>query len=118
SVPQASHRPRCTRRHKDKGQRMTSGHQALRAAVLACGLAWAGFGAARAAADDAPIHEASVDARAAAHWIAASHDATGRPYAVVDKKHARLLVFGADGRLAGSTPALLGLAPGDHALPG
>jgi hypothetical protein len=40
-------------------------------------------------------------------------DAQGRPFAVVDKKEARLLVFRADGRLAGAAPALLGLARGD-----
>lgn len=40
-------------------------------------------------------------------------DAQGRPFAVVDKKEARLLVFRADGRLAGASPALLGLARGD-----
>jgi hypothetical protein len=40
-------------------------------------------------------------------------DAQGLPFAVVDKKEAQLLVFHADGRLAGATPALLGLARGD-----
>lgn len=96
---------------------MKRGREALRAAMVACSLAWAGVSAATAA-DDASMHQASADAHDAARWIAASHDAIGRPYALVDKKHARLLVFAADGRLAGSTPALLGLAPGDHALPG
>lgn len=96
---------------------MKRGREALRAAMVACSLAWAGVGAATAA-DDASMHQASADAHDAARWIAASHDAIGRPYAIVDKKHARLLVFAADGRLAGRTPALLGLAPGDHALPG
>lgn len=42
----------------------------------------------------------------------------GRPYAVVDKAAATLDVYFADGRLAGSAPALLGLARGDDALPG
>src|SRR6185369_17637603 len=37
---------------------------------------------------------------------------------VVDKKDARLFVFGSDGQLLGATPALLGLARGDRAMPG
>lgn len=41
-----------------------------------------------------------------------------RPYAVVDKAGATLHVFFADGRLAGSAPALLGLARGDAGWPG
>ena len=38
------------------------------------------------------------------------------PFAVVDKRSATLRVFAANGRLVGSTPVLIGLAPGD-ALP-
>ena len=45
-------------------------------------------------------------------------DARGRPFAIVDKQQARLLVFAADGQLLGAAPALLGLAVGDHAVPG
>jgi hypothetical protein len=45
-------------------------------------------------------------------------DAGGRPVAVVDKKNARIYVFGADGRLRGTTPVLLGLTPGDRSAPG
>lgn len=41
----------------------------------------------------------------------------GRPFAVVDKAAATLDVYFADGRLAGSAPALLGLARGDTAVP-
>lgn len=40
-------------------------------------------------------------------------DARNRPFAVVDKQAARLLVFSAEGRLVGATSALLGLARGD-----
>ena len=39
------------------------------------------------------------------------HD--GRPFAIVDKRHATLSVHAADGRLLGRTAALLGSAPGD-----
>jgi hypothetical protein len=43
-------------------------------------------------------------------------DAMGRPFAIVDKREARVYVFDATGRLAGATPALLGLTPGDTAI--
>lgn len=48
----------------------------------------------------------------------AAGPATDRPWAVVDKANARLTVFHADGRLAGSTPALLGRDLGDRSVPG
>lgn len=61
---------------------------------------------------------ASEEARAVAHWSLASGDTRGRPFAVVDKKDARLFVFSANGRLVGAAPALLGLARGDDSAPG
>jgi hypothetical protein len=61
---------------------------------------------------------ASEEARAVAHWSLASGDTRGRPFAVVDKKDARLFVFSASGRLVGAAPALLGLARGDDSAPG
>lgn len=60
----------------------------------------------------------SAEARSLVDWVRDSGDARGKPYAVVDKRAARLYVFHADGRLAGHTPALLGSAPGDHIVPG
>lgn len=61
---------------------------------------------------------ASRDARYTADWALRSGDTGGRPFAIVDKKDARLFVFGADGRLVGSSAALLGEAGGDHTVPG
>lgn len=58
------------------------------------------------------------DARSTYDWIQANGDAVGRPFAIVDKKRAHVFVFRADGRLAGETAALLGLAPGDQGTPG
>ncbi|MES2989778.1 MAG: L,D-transpeptidase [Pseudomonadota bacterium] len=43
-------------------------------------------------------------------------DALGRPFAIVDKREARLYVFDATGRLVGASPALLGLTPGDGSI--
>lgn len=45
-------------------------------------------------------------------------DAGALPYAVVDKRSAELHVYDAHGRLAGSTPVLLGSTFGDHIVPG
>lgn len=61
---------------------------------------------------------ASADVRGLLQWVAASGDPGGRAFAVVDKKGGQLHVFRADGTLAGSTPALLGAARGDHSAPG
>ncbi|TDP63137.1 L,D-transpeptidase [Roseateles toxinivorans] len=58
----------------------------------------------------------SDDTRQMAEWVLASADHQGQPFAIVDKKDARLFVFSANGRLLGATPALLGQAPGDQGL--
>lgn len=60
----------------------------------------------------------SADARELVDWVRRSGDHQGRPYAVVDKREARIYVFDADGRLAGHSAALLGQAWGDHTVPG
>jgi hypothetical protein len=61
---------------------------------------------------------ASPDARALADWVVDSGDSQRMPFAIVDKKDAKVFVFDADGHLRGSAPALLGLAVGDDAVPG
>ena len=61
---------------------------------------------------------ASREARAVAHWVVDSGDSKGMPFAIVDKKDAKVFIFDADGRLRGAAPALLGLAVGDDAVPG
>jgi hypothetical protein len=60
----------------------------------------------------------SADAQALVQWVRLSGDAAGKPFAVVDKRAARIWVFDRNGQLAGSTAVLLGLAPGDHSAPG
>ena len=59
---------------------------------------------------------ASEDACLAADWVVESADHQGLPFVIVDKKDARIFVFGADGKLRGSTPVLLGLAVSDKGL--
>ncbi|NUZ04152.1 L,D-transpeptidase [Schlegelella sp. ID0723] len=60
----------------------------------------------------------SDDARAIASWVVDAADNRGLPFAIVDKVNARVAVFNPDGRIAASTPALLGLARGDDSVPG
>ena len=60
----------------------------------------------------------SYDARQVADWVVDSGDNRSMPFAIVDKKDAKVFVFNADGRLRGASPALLGLAIGDYAVPG
>jgi hypothetical protein len=61
---------------------------------------------------------ASQEARQVADWVVDSGDNQAMPFAIVDKKNARVFIFFADGKLRGATPALLGLARGDDAVPG
>jgi len=62
--------------------------------------------------------QASSQARQLAEWVIDSGDNRSLPFAIVDKTDAKVFVFYADGRLRGSAPALLGLAPGDDSVPG
>jgi hypothetical protein len=61
---------------------------------------------------------ASADARQALRWVVEAHDNEGLPFVIVDKKGGRIFVFEASGLLRGASPALTGLAPGDHGVPG
>lgn len=58
------------------------------------------------------------DARNLVDWIVHSFDHQNLPFIVVDKKAARIFVYRSDGRLLGAAPALLGVAVGDHTVPG
>lgn len=92
------------------------------------GCVWACVGSAAMAATQAPSvparradlagENASAEARHVANWVMHSRDHQGRPFLIVDKARARLFVFASDGRLRGAAPILLGLARGDHSVPG
>ncbi|WP_426116343.1 hypothetical protein [Pseudomonas sp. DSP3-2-2] len=60
----------------------------------------------------------SRETRDTANWVVDSGDNLGMPFLIIDKKQARVLVFNANGQLAGSASVLLGLAIGDDSVPG
>lgn len=62
--------------------------------------------------------EPSADARLVANWAVATADHQKHAFVVVDKKDARVYVFGPHGKLVDSAPALLGSARGDDSFPG
>ena len=62
--------------------------------------------------------EASGDARQVADWVSDSGDNRGTPFAILDKREARLHVFDRDGRLIDSSRVLLGATPGDDSADG
>jgi hypothetical protein len=66
---------------------------------------------------DLVAQRASDDARYTANWILESGDHQGQPFAIVDKRDARMYVFDAQGKVLGTSPVLIGLAPGDLSVP-
>ncbi len=64
------------------------------------------------------VEPASPDASRVANWVVASGDNHGLSFVIVDKREAKVFVFRSDGQLRGAAPALLGLARGDHTVPG
>lgn len=61
---------------------------------------------------------ASKETRHVAHWVVDSGDNLNKPFVIVDKRDAKVFVFDAQGKLRGESSALLGLAIGDHSVPG
>lgn len=85
----------------------------IRLLLAACG---GSFAVACHAAPDFMAERASSDARYAATWVLAGADNRNRPFAVVDKRDARIYVFAAGGRLVGASAVLLGVTPGDFSI--
>ena len=86
-------------------------------------LALAGAGvpshtAARPAAGSGVHYLTSVGGLRLAQWVTASRDNGMRPFIVIDKVAAEVLIFDGRGLLLGITPALVGIAHGDEATPG
>lgn len=88
--------------------------------VLSVGVSAASTAA--AATPEVPAEQAQTPASKEvvrlADWVIASGDYNGLPFIIIDKVSAEVFVFGADGRLRGVAPALLGLARGDDSAPG
>ena len=60
----------------------------------------------------------SPESQKLADWVVDSADNGKLPFAIIDKVRAQVFVFNADGQLRGSSAVLLGLAIGDHTVPG
>ncbi|MBA2673019.1 L,D-transpeptidase [Ramlibacter sp.] len=58
------------------------------------------------------------DVKLVADWSVATKDHKKNAFVVIDKKDARVYVFGPDGKLKADTPVLLGSAVGDDSAPG
>ncbi len=56
----------------------------------------------------------AADAQHAVQWVMRQADHRGRPFAIVDKKQARIHVFEPSGVLIGAADVLIGLTPGDR----
>ena len=61
---------------------------------------------------------ASDEAQFIANWVADSRDNQKLSFVIIDKKHTRVYVFDSSATLIGSTPVLLGAAPGDDSVAG
>ncbi|MEO8145736.1 MAG: L,D-transpeptidase [Betaproteobacteria bacterium] len=61
---------------------------------------------------------ASTDTRQVADWVVSASDNHNLPFAIVDKKNAKVFVFDAHGQLRGAAPALIGETRGDDSVPG
>ncbi len=61
---------------------------------------------------------ASPESRKLADWVVDSADNGKLPFMIIDKVQARVFMFDAQGQLRGASSALLGLAVGDHTVPG
>ena len=62
--------------------------------------------------------DSTVESRKLADWVIDSSDNGKLPFIIIDKVHARVFVFDAQGQLRGAASALLGLAVGDDSVPG
>ena len=91
---------------------------ALAAALCLPVAATAATAAASAQVAKAPQVLMGQDAQQLAAWIRATGNNHAQPFALIDKKAARVHVFDATGTLRGSSPVLLGLAVGDDSVPG
>lgn len=67
---------------------------------------------------DFEAQHATADAHQVVDWVIDSKNNQALPFLVIDKVHAEVFVFRADGGFLGATPALVGLMPGDESAVG
>ncbi|RZL34883.1 MAG: L,D-transpeptidase [Rubrivivax sp.] len=67
---------------------------------------------------DLGSERAPADVTGVATWAVREADNGDRPFAIVDKRRAKVYVFAASGRLLGASPVLLGYAAGDQTVEG
>jgi len=95
--------------------------KALAVAWMAAACTWASAAPAQESSQQHPpaaqISQISHEAADLVERVTRTGDHGKRPFAVVDKKEARLYVFDAAGRLQGASPALLGQTTGDESAP-
>lgn len=65
-----------------------------------------------------PSRDLTADAAEVFDWISRSGDNGGLPFMIIDKRQAHLWVFDRSGKPHGNAPVLLGVARGDHTVPG
>jgi len=65
-----------------------------------------------------PARALTAEAAEVFNWVARSRDNDGLPFMIIDKRQAHLWVFDRAGNLQGNAPVLLGVARGDHTVPG
>jgi hypothetical protein len=83
--------------------------------LVVAGLVAAGTSAAFAGPKQPAL---SAPARTLVQWVNTTRDNGSAPFAVIDKRQARIWVFDDKGRLQDTAPVLLGYARGDHTVPG
>lgn len=88
------------------------------AMALALGLGAAAHAQATPPAAAAATAGLSGEAQQVARWIRSTQNNQRLPYLLIDKHAARVHVFDAAGTLQASSAVLLGLARGDHSVPG
>jgi hypothetical protein len=100
-----------------RGHAVAARDRCIAALTLSLALA-APAGAASSAGADYGRVSPSAAVRTVGDWVVRTKDNQSMPFMVIDKRRARLYVFEAGGRLQGTAPVLLGLARGDHTVPG
>ena len=108
----------CLRAGAWRNLRTACAGMALLSAVLAGADAASVLPAPHSGSTTPALAALSPQARQVHAWVVGSGDQQDMPFALIDKTAAQLYLFDAKGALRASSPVLLGLAHGDHSVPG